>query len=70
MKSIVEAIKSTVDLAVDSKAAPVAAAPPAFITSTSLFGVTWQNWMYISASVYSVLLIAGWVWNAMRKLRK
>ena len=70
MKSVAETVRAAVDIAVDSKAAPLAAAPPAFITGTSLFGVSWQNWMYISAFIYSVLLITGWIWNAVRKLRR
>jgi hypothetical protein len=70
IRSVAETIKAGVDIAVDSKVAPLAAAPPAIVTGTSLFGVSWQNWMYISAFVYSALLIVGWVWNAVRKLRK
>jgi len=67
---VADAVRAGVDIAVDSKAAPLAATPPAFITGTTLFGVTWQNWMYIGTFAYTGLLIVGWVWNAVRKLRK
>lgn len=69
-KAVAETTRAVVDAAVDSKLAPVVAAPPAIVTGTTFFGVTWQNWMYISAFVYSVLLSIGWIWNAVRKLRK
>lgn len=69
-KTVAETVKAGVDIAVDSKAAPLAATPPAFITGSTLFGVTWRNWMYIMTALYTFLLVVGWTWNAVRKLRK
>jgi len=70
VKSVAGAVRAGVDVAVDSKLAPVVAAPPVFISGTALMGIPWQQWAYISATIYSVLLIVGWVWKAVRTLRK
>ncbi|OWT55275.1 hypothetical protein [Candidimonas nitroreducens] len=70
IKTVVEYARAAVDVAVDSKFAPAAAAPPAVVTSTTLLGITWQNWMYILTALYTLLLVVGWLWNAARKLRK
>lgn len=69
-KAVAETTRAVVDAAVDSKLAPVVATPPIFISGTALMGIPWQQWAYISATIYSVLLIIGWVWKAVRTLRK
>ncbi len=61
---IVAGAKTMIDQVVASPSATAAvSAPPLVVSTTSLFGVTWANWMYISASVYSLLLIAGVLWK-------
>jgi hypothetical protein len=59
-------LAQVVEQVVDSK---IAVAPPLIISGTSLLGIPWQQWAYITATVYSVLLIIGWVWKAVRRWR-
>lgn len=62
--ALIEAAKTVVDAVTDSPSATTAvSAPPLFVSATSLFGVPWQEWMYISAFVYTALLIAGVLWK-------
>lgn len=62
--SLLESTKTAIDAVVDSPSATASvSAPPLFVSATSLFGVPWQEWMYISAFVYTTVLIAGVLWK-------
>lgn len=69
--SLIEHTKTIIDAVVESPTATASvSAPPLVVSATSLFGVTWQEWMYISAFVYTGLLIAGILWKWVSTWRR
>ena len=57
-------IEAAVEAVVDSKLAPV---PPIVVSGISWLGIGLQDWAYIVTITYTSLLIAGWIWKAIRR---
>lgn len=37
--------------------------PGGIVTSTTLLGISWENWVYILTAIYTMLQIGDWVWT-------
>lgn len=48
----------------------VAAAPPVAVAGVTLLGIQLTDWVLGATLVYTVLLIVGWVWDRVKKVRK
>jgi len=57
-------IATAVEAVVDSKLAPV---PPIVVSGVSVLGMGLQDWAYTLTIIYTLLLIAGWIWKAVRR---
>lgn len=44
--------------------------PGGIVTSTTLLGISWENWVYILTAIYTMLQIGDWVWNRVTGWRK
>jgi hypothetical protein len=48
----------------------VAAAPPVAVAGVTLLGLPLSDWVLGATLVYTVLLIIGWVWDRVKRVRK
>lgn len=45
------------------------ALPPAVVSSTTLFGISWNNWVLILTAIYTMLQIGDWVYTKFKLWR-
>lgn len=43
--------------------------PPALVSGTTLFGISWANWVYILTALWTLLQIGDWAYTKFKLWR-